>query len=130
MALVDSVNSKIYIGTHAIAEILSWDVKSSVGKKSKRNINSTKHEYSATIKDGSNSIQCHYDPDDTEAQNALRAGETVALEVYPNGKTGGEPMFTGTVLIEEFSISGKSDEWVDAEISVAGVLEEGTVPAS
>jgi len=117
----------VKVGSNAVAEITGYNYGDGVNLIEDSNAFDTQESYKVGKKKGDGAIRCHYDPTDTNGQNALRSGESVDLSIYPIGEESGDIDLNGTVIIETFKTTGEDGGLVDAEFTFKGVLSEDTI---
>lgn len=66
------------------------------------------------------SINCWYDPDDTNGQEVLTVGTSIAIEVGPEGNTTGDEKLSGTVIVQSLEVLGGVDGLVERNFSFVG----------
>ena len=116
----------VYTGAYAVAEVTDFDYTEVIGKAKDTAKGDTAESYKTGRKDGSGTVNCWWDPSDTTGQNTLRAGETVTLNLYPEGRTATYTELTGSVIIDSVTITSPKDESIcEAKFSFTGVLTEG-----
>lgn len=113
----------VKISTYTIAEVTGWEYNENASLVEDSELVDTVKTYKAGQKDGSGTIECHWDPTDTNAQKTLRSGASIALVLYPTG-VGVGTKWSGTVPIETMKINGSRDGLVEATFTFKGVLAE------
>ena len=115
--------------TYAIAEVTDWTYDEDAALVDDSNISDTGKTYKAGIKDGSGTINCHYDPSNTNGQLAMTAGSSLTLLLYPIGEEVTDRKFTGTVVIGSISRKGGREGLVEATFNYKGVLTDTAITA-
>ena len=119
----------VYSGANAIAEVLSWsfDVNANTTPSTAMGDDWETHE--VTTKSWSGSLECNWDPADSNGQDTLQAGDEVSLELYPTGNTSSNTKFAGSVKITGVSRSGSTGEIIKLSVSFqgTGAVTESTV---
>jgi predicted secreted protein len=84
----------------------------------------------ATLKTWAGSITCFWDPTDTTGQQALDAGVSVDLKLYPEGNTTGDAFFSGTAIVTGVTRSATLEGLVEAVFAFegTGALTEAVAP--
>lgn len=77
-------------------------------------------------KRGSGSIECYWDDDDADGQDALAVGDTVTLTLYPGGNDTGKTKYSGSVVVTKRGYSGGKTGMNMISFDYRGVLTEGT----
>lgn len=119
----------VYSGANAIAEVLSWSIDVTANTTPSTAMGDTWETHEVTTKAWSGSLECNWDPSDTNGQDTLAAGDEVTIKVYPTGNTSGNTEFSGTVKVTGVSRSGSTPEIVKLSVSFqgTGALAEATV---
>lgn len=91
----------VKIGSSAIAEIDNWSVTESVEPIDDTAMGDAWETHIATsgIKKWEGQLECHWDETDTNGQEALTIGASVALNLYPEGATTGDKYWSGTASV-------------------------------
>ena len=119
----------VKIGASAVAEVTEWSYEESGDPLAKPRLGMTAMEYlpNSALTEGSGSITCHFDPDDSTGQGAMTHGASVSLVLQPEGAATGDVEFSGTVEISSVSWSGGAEGIPSAAFSYRGELTRGTV---
>lgn len=110
-----------------VAEVTAWDFTETADEIDTTAMGDcTKKSEAGAIKTAGN-ISCWWDASDA-GQDIFVAGDTVAIEIYPNGTTSGEVNYTGDVLILSRAITASTDNVISTSFTftVNGALTEGT----
>lgn len=126
MAKIHGKSGAVYLGANEVLEVKSWSYDETVETADATAMGDTEKSYLAGVKDGSGSVTCLWDPDDTTGQNALTTGSSVALNLYPEGEGAGGVELAGTVIVTGRSPSGDLGAVVEISFTFQGVLTEGT----
>jgi hypothetical protein len=122
----------VYIGANAVANVTAADyTETDTSIIDNTVIGASSVSYlSGGVVDGSGSVTCWFDDSDTNGQEAMktgmRAGSTVALNIYVEGSGVGNHELAGDVLIESVNFSLDKGAIVGATFNFKGVLTEGT----
>jgi len=127
MATHHGKEGSVYVGANEVGEVTDWSYTENASLAEDTEITNSGKTYKAGIPDGGGRITCHWDPDDTDGQNTLRAGDSVTLHLYPTGNDAGDVEFTGSAIIESMEITGSRDGMVQAVFTYKGVLTEQTI---
>ena len=111
------------IGANAMAETTEWSVDetaepvedTALGDEYKTFKSGTDIEKTWTF-----SVTTHWDDTDTNGQVAATVGASIALELYPEGTTGGNAKMTGTAVVDTVAIAVSRGEIVGRTISGQG----------
>jgi len=119
----------VKVGANSIAEVQEWAYEESdAAVLEKTSMGDSAAEYiAAGCKRGGGSVNCLLDETDTDGQNALTAGASVTLNLYPSGADTGNTYWSGTVIIETVSMSGGKAGFEERTFTFRGVLTSGTV---
>ena len=88
----------VKIGTNAIAEIRSWELTHETEVIEDTEIGDSNKTFQTGNSSWSGSVTCFWDETDTNGQEALTAGASVTLNLYPEGATAADVYYTGTAL--------------------------------
>jgi len=101
----------VKIGANAVAEIESFSLTLTATNAEKVALGDAYVARTSGIKDANGTVTCFWDETDTTGQEAMTAGATVALNLYPEGATTGDTYFTGNALITDVQVdvSGNND---------------------
>ncbi len=120
MATTKGSQGLVKIGTNTVAEVISFSVDHQVELVDDTELSDTDKTHLADIKSWSGSIECHWDPTDTNGQEAMDVGASVTLNLYHEGATTGDIYYTGTATITSISRSNSAGETVKASFSFTG----------
>lgn len=133
MALTLNKNSQITVGGSAVGRITGWNYDETDTQIDTTTFDSTGRDFAnLDLVERNVSISAQFDLADT-GQDTIRAGlgasSAVAIVIYPNGNTSGQPSLTGTILVGSRSVNA---DGVDGVIMTAfagklSALTEGTV---
>jgi len=110
----------VKIGTATIAEIKGWSFDESANTIDDTEIGDTWVTKKAGTQSWSGSVDCYWDETDTNGQEAMTAGASVSLVLYPEAQTAGDTRYSGTAIITGISRSGAVDGMVEASYSFEG----------
>jgi hypothetical protein len=119
----------VKIGANSVAEVQTWSYEEKdVAIVEKTSMGDTEASFLPSgCKSGSGSIECLLDEADTNGQQALTAGASVAVGLYPEGDLSGDAQYSGTVVVDTVSISGPKDGLNTASFKFMGVLTRSTI---
>ena len=129
MATHHGDEGSVYSDTTAVAEVTDFNYNETIALAEDSCKGDTNKSYQTGRKDGSGTVKAWWDPSDTDGQVTLRAGDTVTLHLYPEGKTATYTDLNGSVIIESIDISSPNEGICEASFNFRGVLTEGAVPA-
>ena len=101
----------VRVGSNTVAEVTEYEFTQSVTPVDDTAIGDAwkTHIAGSGIKEWSGSITCHWDEADTNGQEALVVGESVTLNLHPEGATSGDKYWTGTASITEVTMTVPMD---------------------
>lgn len=106
MATHHGTEGEVYIGSNKVAEVKEYTYTERADFEEDTPGDETDRTYHATpIKGWRGSITCHMDETDTNGQEAILAGNSVTIHLYPEGQGTGNIEDTGTALIEEVTVN-------------------------
>lgn len=108
-------------GAYEVAEVTKFDLTETPVIVSDVAVGDTWATSTAGTKSWSGSIECFYDVTDTTGQNALIAGNSVYLRLYPEGNELGKQFFYNSAIIGAVTKSVTKDTYVTATFPVTGV---------
>lgn len=119
----------VKVASNTIAEVQEWTYnEADVAVLEKTSMGDTEAGYKAAgCKRGGGSINCLLDETDTNGQNAMTAGASVTLNLYPEGAGTGAIYWSGTAIIESVEIIGNKAGFEERNFTFKGVLTSGTV---
>ncbi|TAK50237.1 MAG: hypothetical protein EPO23_03255 [Xanthobacteraceae bacterium] len=131
MATHHGKDGTVKVGANAVAEIDSWSVKEGAKVADDTAMGDTweTHIAGKTINSWNGQLSCHWDETDTQGQQALVAGASVTLNLYPEGAGSGATYKTGLASITDVSMDVRKDGVVSRSFTFQGngVLTETTV---
>jgi predicted secreted protein len=118
-----------------VAEVREWQLDTTSDTAETSSINSVQgnggwRTHAATLLAWEGSISCFWDETDTNGQQTIDAGGTVALKLYPEGTTTGATFFSGNAIVTAVNRKAAIDGVVEVSFSFkgTGALSEGTAP--
>jgi len=129
MATHKGSEGTVKVGANAVAEIRSYTITETADTLEDTTMGDAARTYLASLKSFSGSMDVFWDETDTSGQVALAPGDSVTINIYPEGSTSGDTYYTGSVIVTEKSITASFDGMVEASISFqgTGALSETTV---
>ena len=129
MATHKGSEGTVKVGANAVAEIRSYTITETADTLEDTTMGDAARTYLASLKSFSGSMDVFWDETDTTGQVALAPGDSVTINIYPEGSTSGDTYYTGSVIVTEKSITASFDGMVEASISFqgTGALSETTV---
>jgi hypothetical protein len=99
----------IKIGANAIAEVKSFNIKTSAETVEDTAKGDTWRTYKTTHKTWDGSLECHWDDTDTTGQLLCVEGAELTVDLYPGGEASGRYHLTGSAIITERTIESPDD---------------------
>ena len=129
MATHTGSSGTVKVGANAIAELRSWSLDQSQDTVETTKLGDTVKTYSATQSSSSGTMDCFWDETATNGQVACTFGETVTLNLYPEGATSGDTYYTGSAIITSVGVAQTHDGIVERSIGfqISGAVTIGTV---
>ena len=129
MANHTGTSGLVKVGTDTIAEVRSFTLNTTSELLEDTTLTDTSKTYQVGKKGATVSVECFWDETDTNGQIAIAEGNSVALNLYPEGADSGDYYFSGTYLISGNSISTPTDGIIEAtfDATLTGALTRGTV---
>lgn len=132
MAVVKGQGGVIQIATIAVGHLKSYELEKTVEPVETTAMEDTQKSYIGGLEDGTCSITAFWDSSDAgqeDLRDALDAGTTVTVNIYPSGSTTtGADYYTGDILITSSKVdASKGDGLVGVQFSGMGILEFATV---
>ena len=129
MANHTGTSGLVKVGTDTIAEVRSFTLNTTSELLEDTTLTDTSKTYQVGKKGATVSVECFWDETDTSGQIAIAEGNSVVLNLYPEGADSGDYYFSGTYLINGNSISTPTDGIIEAtfDATLTGALTRGTV---
>jgi hypothetical protein len=120
MATHSGSEGKVFVGSSQIAEVKSWSLEVTSDMVDASIIGTQWRKSHPTIKSWSGSFEAFWDEEDRNGQGKLSAGNTVTLNLYPQGDEIGNPYFSGQVIITSVAYKASFDGLVESSFSFTG----------
>ncbi len=119
----------VKVATNTVAEIVSFSADTSASTIEDSNLNDTTQSFKAGRTSITASVECHWDPTDTNGQNSMVAGNSMAFVLLPRGSTTGDPTIEFTGIVTGVSTGIQSEAIISQTYSVqgSGAVTYGTV---
>ena len=119
----------VKIGTNTVAEVRSFTINTTAELLEDTTLTDTSKTYQVGKKGATVSVECFWDETDTNGQIALAEGQSVTLNLYPEGSGSGDYYYTGTFLVTGTSISIPTDGIIEAtfDATLTGALSRSSV---
>lgn len=120
---------KVKVGSVFSAEVVEFSIEASAQMVEDSELTDAWDTFKAGSKRWKGSATVHYDPTDTNGQEALSEGATITLGLYPAGSGSGSTYYSGTALVESRSVEVKRNGIIERQISFqgSGTLSQATV---
>ena len=118
----------VQIGGNAVGEVVSFSVTENADRVEDTVLTDTNRTYKAGLADVNGTIECRYDPGDTNGQVAMTVGATVSLVLHPQGTGSGLAEWTVSATILSINTNVQFNEIIGStfEWGAAGTLTKGT----
>ena len=119
----------VKIGTNTVAEVRSFTINTTAELLEDTTLTDTSKTYQVGKKGATVSVECFWDETDTNGQIALAEGQSVALDLFPEGTDSSDYYYSGTWLVTGNSISIPTDGIIEAtfDATLTGALSRSTV---
>ena len=118
MATATGQSGVVKIGANSVAEITGFTIDETNDTVEDTSLTDTAKSYKTLRKDATGTVECHYDPTDTNGQVALAVGSEVTLDLYPEGADSGDTYYTGTAIVTGVSQAVTLDGVISRTINV------------
>jgi hypothetical protein len=125
---------KVGASPTVIAELREWTLETTGDVVDSTSINTATSNsgwrtFVHTLKMWEGSLTCFWDETDTNGQETLDAGASIALKLYPEGDGSGDTFFSGDAVVTNVSRKAALDGLVEASFSFrgTGALTQSTV---
>jgi len=122
-------SGEVKVGTNSVAEVRSFTLNTTAELLEDTALTDTSKTYQVGKKGATASVECFWDETDTNGQIALAEGQSVTLNLYPEGTGSGDYYYTGTFLVTGNSVSVPTDGIIEAtfDATLTGALSRTTV---
>jgi hypothetical protein len=129
MAIYKGCEGVIKVGTDTVAEVRDWNLNETVEVLDASSLDSCAKAKKAGMTDGTGTITCLWDDEDTVGQGAMVIKAEVELNLYPKGSETGDKFVTFPALITGVGISASYDGLVENtfDYEANGLIVWGTV---
>ena len=129
MATHTGSSGLIKVGTNTVAEVRSFTINTTAELLEDTTLTDTSKTYQVGKKGATVSVECFWDETDTNGQIALAEGQSVALDLFPEGTDSSDYYYSGTWLVTGTSISIPTDGIIEAtfDATLTGALSRSTV---
>jgi hypothetical protein len=118
----------VKIGANSVGEVVDFNVDENAAVVDDSAKGDDWDTHLAGRNSWSGSITCHWDPADTNGQEALTVGASVSLVLYPSGSGSGDAKLTGTATVTRRGASSPLEDVVSQTFDFQGngALTHGT----
>ena len=129
MSLAHGNDGIAKVGSDTILEVQSWNYdEEDIAIAEKASMGDTAAvPYPSGCKRGSGQIECLWDDNDTNGQDALTPGASVTLKLYPEGDQSTDIEYSGTVVVTSKGIKVDKTTLNAVSFAFQGVLTKGAV---
>lgn len=115
----------VRIGANTVGEVTAFSMSIDSEMIPVKKLGDTFESYKAGTRSWKGEVTCHWDEGDTNGQaaieDAILAGTSVTLNLYPEGITTGDYYYTGTAFLTSMSVDiSDNDSTVVAKYSFTG----------
>lgn len=109
MATHHGKDGLVKIGSDTVAEVTEFSVESSVDVADDTVMGDPWKTHLPGQKEWSGSLSCFWDESDTNGQEAMTEGASVALKLCPEGYDTGDKYLSGTATITRVTVAASKD---------------------
>ena len=120
MATYNGRSGIVQVGANTVAEVTSFSLDETGELTEDTELTDSDKSFLADINAWTGSLECHWDPTDTNGQEALTAGASVTLHLLFQGTGAGNIDYNGTALITSISRGASGGATVSASFSFQG----------
>jgi hypothetical protein len=110
----------VEIGANTVAEMISWSLTENATTMDDTVAGDASQSHKTGTLSWSGSINCYWDETDTNGQEAMTVGASVALHLLPDGAVADDIDFNGTATIESIERAQANDAIVTANFTFKG----------
>jgi hypothetical protein len=119
MAMHKGQNGKVSIGAAFVGHLTNWSINEKAALHDQTAAEDAWGVSEAGIKTWSGSITMRLDHE-TDGNQLLRAGATLALELYSEGNASGKTYYSGDAILEDHGIASPYDGNTERTFSFTG----------
>ncbi|KQW62862.1 MULTISPECIES: hypothetical protein [unclassified Ensifer] len=120
MAVHHGKNGKVKIGSAAVAAVQKFSVNQNIEAADTTVMGSDWQTHLVGVPGWSGSVECLYDPADTNGQVTLGIGDSVTLALYTDGDASGKKYLTGTASVTSIPIETDMKGAVKISFNIQG----------
>jgi hypothetical protein len=110
----------VKVGSDAVGSIRSFNIDYNSDTVETTKMGDAARTYTSTLKSWTASVDAIWLEDTDSGQQALNPGDSVTLNMYPEGADSGDTYYTGTAVVTGVSISTSYDDLVMVSFSAQG----------
>ena len=110
----------VKVGANAYSEIRSWSLSEEAETIEDTTMGDAARTYQVGLKTWSANVTCYWDETDTNGQVACAVGNSITLNLYPEGATSADTYYTGTGIVTSTEKSAELDGMVEISFDVTG----------
>ena len=110
----------VKVGANAYSEIRSWSLSEEAETIEDPTMGDAARTYQVGLKTWSANVTCYWDETDTNGQVASAVGNSITLNLYPEGATSADTYYTGTGIVTSTEKSAELDGMVEISFDVTG----------
>ena len=103
----------VKLSGNTIAEVRNWSIDEVADVLEDTSMGDTAKTFVSSLTSATGSMDCWWDETDTNGQEAMTIGASVALVLYPEGDSAGDVTITVSAIITERSISAAHDGLIE-----------------
>tara|TARA_R100000808_G_scaffold15919_1_gene36269 strand:- start:1018 stop:1407 length:390 start_codon:yes stop_codon:yes gene_type:complete len=108
------------VGANTVAEVRSFSVTETMETADDTSMGDSYRSFKAGHGSWSATIECLWDDTDSNGQEAMAIGESITLNLYPEGAGSGADQIQGTAIVTEVGVAVASEDIVTRSISLQG----------
>jgi len=110
----------VKIGANTVAEFLNWSLTEGINVIDTTVVGDTSDTHLTGTDNWSGSASCYWDETDTNGQETMTIGASVALHLLPDGSATADIDFNGTATVTSIERSSANNSIVTANFSFQG----------
>lgn len=120
-------NGTVKLASGAVTALTGWDIEETANKVALTAAGDAWASYDGTFNEWKGTIKVNLDHED--ANQGIRAGDTIAFEGYTEGDATGKTYYSGSIFIDSVSVDAPFDGAVTRSYGFtgAGALTRATV---
>jgi len=121
----------VEVGANEVAEVTDFTVTETADTVEDHAKGDTAKTHLTTFTSWTAEVSCHWDPSDTNGQEALTIGASVTLSLYPDDNQNGDRKLSGTATVTGITTESPLEGLVSRRLSLQGngALTASTVSA-